>query len=290
MMERLDRSWDLFQKSLHVMRREPKLLVFPALSFLATLSLLALIWMGMTPESLRAMGSAMNGDASGIEEWWMLPAYFVLYLATMTVANFCGAAYYREIMRGLAGMPVSVSGGFFYAASRFKAILLWSLLAATVGLILALIERRVGIVGRIILKIVGMAWAVVTVFAVPVLVTNHSLDNPIEVLKRSAGTIRKTWGEALIGYVGMNILTGVATFLMIVLAIVLFLSLGGTGVGGVLLALLFFAYLAFLYVVAVCNRIYIAAMYRYANGQSTDAFDNSDFVGAFQAKPPLWNR
>ena len=287
MLDRLSRSWCLFQKSLSVMRREPMLLVFPALSFMATMTLLALIWAGVGTETIISMGNGTDGFA-GSGEWWMLPAYFALYLATMTVANFCGAAYYHEIMRGLTEAPVSVSGGFSYAASRFRAIFLWSLLAATVGLILHIVERRAGALGAFVLKLIGMAWAVASVFAVPALVSDDYLDNPIEVLKRSAKTIRSVWGEALVGYMGLNILTTAALFVLLAPGVLAVMLLGTAG--WVVAAALVVAFFVFAYVVSVCEKIYIAAMYHYANGQSTASFNENDFAGAFRRKTGAWGR
>jgi hypothetical protein len=56
------------------------------------------------------------------------------------------------------------------ASRRLVPILLWAVVAATVGMALDAIHERVGFVGRIIATITGAAWSLATFFVVPVLV------------------------------------------------------------------------------------------------------------------------
>ncbi len=70
-------------------------------------------------------------------------------------------------------------------------------IAATVGLLLRAIEERVGWLGRIVVKLIGVAWALATFLVVPVLVTRDV--GPIDAVKESAALLRETWGENLIG-------------------------------------------------------------------------------------------
>ncbi len=59
-------------------------------------------------------------------------------------------------------------------------------------------------------------------FVIPVLVMEEHPDNPIGVVKQSAGVIRKTWGEALAGYAGLQvggIIVGFGSIFVMVVAI-----------------------------------------------------------------------
>src|SRR4030067_635452 len=79
--------------------------------------------------------------------------YFVSFFVT-TFFNACviGAATIR--MNG--GNP-TFSDGIKAATGRLKKIIIWSLFAATVGLILRAIEERVGFLGKIIVGALGLA-------------------------------------------------------------------------------------------------------------------------------------
>jgi hypothetical protein len=50
---------------------------------------------------------------------------------------------------------------------------------------------------------IGTAWSVAAVFAIPVIVRGDC-TNPLEVLRHSARTSKRTWGEAVVGYVGIQ--------------------------------------------------------------------------------------
>jgi len=63
----------------------------------------------------------------------------------------------------------------------------------TVGLLLRALEERVGWVGQLVLKLVGVAWALATFLVVPVLVTRDV--GPIEAVKASADLLRRTWAR-----------------------------------------------------------------------------------------------
>ena len=222
-MRKLTRSWQIFRKSLTLIGREKKLLIFPLLSACAMLLLFVLIIAGIAGVCYLAVNGSPDGAEAafadtGSEEGnpalnaVVFAIFALVYLFCMTVANFCNTAFFSEIIRGLGGENVSVSRGFGYALYRLKAIFFWSLLASTIGIILSVLERRAGLVGRIVLKLIGVVWAVASVFAVPAIVCDPELSNPFTALKRSASIIRRTWGETLIGFAGLHIITGVGVF------------------------------------------------------------------------------
>ena len=81
---------------------------------------------------------------------------------------------------------------------------MWSLFTGAVGLLIRAIEQRVGIVGRWIVGLIGLAWSVASVFVVPVIVVETKTTNPLRFLKTSAPLLKKTWGESLLGYLGVQ--------------------------------------------------------------------------------------
>ena len=287
-MGKLQRSWDIFLKSLKLIMAEKKLLIFPLISAFAMILLITLIvagtflWIVLTGDP-----EAESGGESGILG---LVVFFVLYLVTMLVSNLCMAAFFCEIFHGLNGESVQITRGIRDAFSRFKAIFMWSLLASTVGVLLQMLERRAGVIGTIVIKLAGVVWAVASCFAIPAIVRNRELNNPFQALKYSAGAIKRTWGESLIGFVGINMISGIAVFLFILLMIA-----GGvigffaeSAICWILLAFmagsLLIALILFSYLVNVAQAIYRAALYQYAEGEMVPLFTQEELAGAFRAK------
>ena len=287
-LHKLSRSWLLFTTSFQVVRQNKKLLLFPIVTTVCSAVMLlffvapALLY--PTGHSLQdaahwqslghRLGLDFEGDRSEVQPNAIFYGYLaVLYLVSMFVATFCNAAFYNEILKALAGQPVSIRAGLAFAWSRVQAILMWSLLAGVVGLLIKQLEERFGWVGRLVMRFVGVVWSVASVFAIPVLVREGG-NNPITMLRQSASILRKTWGESLAGYVGVTvgswvILFGSVVYLAcaIALAVMLHAPLIAFVLGGVwLIAMMVLGYL-----VAVTGHVYRCALYVYAAGGAVPA-------------------
>jgi Family of unknown function (DUF6159) len=278
------RSWQVFRNSLQVMAGHPKLLLFPLVTFGCTV-VIALFF--FAPVVLLPTGHPLGtgahwlavatrwGDlvpAEGHTQHWhpKLVTYLYLvaiYLVSMISATFFNVAFYHEIMRALAGERVSLRAGLGFARGRLRSLLLWSLFAGAVGLLIRTLEERFGWLGRLVMRLVGTAWSVASVFVIPVMIRDASA-NPLALLKNSAATLKKTWGEALIGYVGMGLGSG-----LLLLGSLLFCL--GAGVLAywahrpMLLVPLGLVWavgaMAFSYAVGVANDIFCCALYIYAS-------------------------
>lgn len=174
-------------------------------------------------------------------------------------------------MEGLNGNPVSVSAGLRFAWSRIESILMWSLFAASVGMVLRALSERFGPVGRWVLRLVGATWTVAAVFVTPVLVRDHS-TNPVELLRNSASTLRKTWGEALIGFTA-NTISGVVVLIALgainlgVLAAVTWLRspVGYVVLMPLTLVLSVVTLITFAFLSTMAMHVYRCALYVYAS-------------------------
>jgi hypothetical protein len=146
-------------------------------------------------------------------------------------------------------------------------ILAWTLLAGAVGWIIRKIEERLPFAGRIVMGLIGMAWSVAAVFVIPVIIQEQPMRNPIKILRQSALTLKRTWGEGLIGYVGFSAGSAVifmCSLLPLLLAVgiaVLLKSIWFTAIVGVvwLIGLFFLAYVS-----NVASQVYRCALYIYA--------------------------
>jgi hypothetical protein len=284
--DKFSRSWRLFVCSYQIIVKNKPLLLFPLLSLCFTLGI-ALFF--LLPVVLFPTGqpwtdahhwltilNRLPGVSIRDNEWKMHSPTFkiiaysylaVCYLLTMFSATFCNVAFYNEIIKALAGNAVSVAEGFKFARRRIRSILAWSLFAGAVGLIIQALERRSGWIGRIVMGFVGMAWSVASVFVIPVMIREESA-NPVTLLKNSAATLKKTWGEGLIGYIGMNLGEGV--FMLVSIMALVAIGIISMMLHTVLLAILalaawVFALFVFSYFVATASSVYRCALYVYAS-------------------------
>src|SRR5690554_6670248 len=91
---------------------------------------------------------------------------FLTYVALYAVGIFFQAAVIAGAMERMRGGDPTLRSALSAAASRGGQIVLWAVVAATVGIALHAIEDRLGFVGRIIARIAGAAWALATFFVV----------------------------------------------------------------------------------------------------------------------------
>lgn len=282
MRNKFTRSWALFQASLQVIRQNPRLLLFPLVTALCSVVIAAFFF---APALLYPSGHSLLEAA----HWEMLATRFGLqldgakpqlhpntlfygyaafiYLVSMFIATFANVAFYHEILQALSGVPVSIRAGVKFAGSRLQSILVWSLFAGLVGLIIQALEERFGLIGRWVLKFVGVIWSVASVFAIPVII-REGTTNPLALLRNSASTLRKTWGESLIGYAGITVgswivVLGSLAFLALTVAGSLLLHVPGLILPAVLVWLL--TVLAYGYLIGVAGHVYRCALYVYAS-------------------------
>jgi hypothetical protein len=202
-----------------------------------------------------------EGMFQGSFAWISIVVLFVYYLVAFFVGLFFNAAVIGAAMIRLNGGHPTLSDGLRVARENVGRIFLWALFAATVAMIIRMIQERVGIIGKIIMGIVGIAWSLATFFVVPVLI--YEKLGPWAAVKRSASIFRRTWGETFTGQFtmgGIFVLAG----LLGILPILLGLALGGM-LGLVIGGVVAFVYWVVLGIVAsAANSILIAALYRYA--------------------------
>ena len=279
---RLVRSRDLLLSSLQVLRRNPKLLLFPmAVSLASLVALLCFLapslfypsghsW--LTASHWMSLGTWLGLDFTGamphLHPTGPLYGYVaVLYLASLFLATFVQVAFYHQILQAMAGERVSVRAGFAFAASRLRAIALWSLLAGAVGLIIQALERRSSGFSRLAVRLAGAAWSVAAVFAIPVLI-REGAGNPVVVLRHSVRLLRRTWGESLIAYVGLTLAGWVAGLVALGTVLIAFavawfvpnwLALASAAAAGLGL------FLVAGYLAGVMGDIYRCALYIYAS-------------------------
>lgn len=189
MFDRLSRSWQLLKASAAVLRADKELLVFPVVS--GVLSILVLATFAV-PVVLAGWFDATVLEESGFPAAGYIVG-FLFYVVQYFVILFCNTALVGAALIRLRGGDPTVGDGFRIASQRLTAILGYAVVSATVGIILRSIAERSGFIGRIVVSFIGLAWGLATFLVVPVLVVEGV--GPIEAVKRSSSYLRKTWAS-----------------------------------------------------------------------------------------------
>jgi hypothetical protein len=204
---------DMARASWRVLMLDKELLVFPLLSGIACVLVMAgfayPMWASGMLEQL-ANESQANSEAA--ESVFSDPALWVVtfayYFATYYVIVFFNTALISCAMVRFQGGDPTLGDGFRAAMERVPQITGWALVASTVGMLLKGLESRSRGGGRMAAGFLGLAWSAATFFVVPIIVREKV--GPFEALKRSIGILKKTWGEALIVNFGLDLITGIA--------------------------------------------------------------------------------
>ena len=278
-MERLRNSWELVKASARVLDADKELLVFPVLSAILALMVSLTFFLPMIFSGL--MDSALFGNAQVTG----LIVLFAFYVVQYTAIFFMNTALVGAALIRLRGGDPTVSDGLRIAASRFGAIVGYALIASTVGVILQALSRRGRGLGRFVVSLLGMAWNLATYLVVPVLAAEGV--GPIEAIKRSTVLLKKTWGEQIVGNLGIGSVFGLAGILLTLAMVPLFAVGLQMPQPTWFIVPLIMAYVLAIILLSLfqstLSGIYTTAVYQYAvSGQPGDFFDPSLVRNAFR--------
>lgn len=181
MFEKFSRSWELVKASAAVLRSDKELMLFPLISGVATLVVLATFLVPMFALRIFENGMGVGGAVFG----------FLFYFCQYSVIIFFNCALVGAAMIRLDGGDPTLADGFNAAKSRIPSILGYAAIAATVGVLLqALKSRDNNFLVRLLGSGLGAAWTLATFLVVPVLVSRNV--GPIDALKQSVSLLKKT--------------------------------------------------------------------------------------------------
>lgn len=280
-------SWEVTKTVFSVMKKDKEMFLFPILAgiFSIIFILAMIVPLLFTSVLNKAFGSVFSGLAFYI-------AIFILYFGLAIIATFFNVCVVFTAKTRFEGKDASFTDSLKFAFSRLHLIVLWALTSAVVGLILRILDdiaERMGGIGELIMKgvnsLLGMGWAIVTVFVIPSMVYNNV--GPFAAIKNSLKALQKTWGESLIRVIGVGILQFVFLIIGIVIGVILALIVAPFGFVPlmiVIMVVIMYITLVILFF-SVLNTVFNAALYHYAEtGKVPKGFDKEMMDGAFKRK------
>lgn len=255
----IGRGWEMSKLSMGVVKKDPELMVYMILAGLMSLACLV----GMAIPQFLEMEWAVNPDGSFTSSYLMFS--FVGYMLLSIVVVFWNCAIIANANIRLTGGNPSFADGISAAVKRLPIIVVWGVIAGTVGLLFKALEGAVRssdnggaqALAAIVHLIGGLAWWVMTFFMLPHLILE---GQPVgQSLKSSKDMFFRTWGENITSGLGIGLVGFVMGIPLVVLTIALTVAIGPAGllVGAILLGLL----VAW---VNAAEQVAVVALYRFA--------------------------
>ena len=190
-------------------------------------------------------------------------------LGLTTVSVYFQAALVIGANMQADGLRPTLNAVLTAAWHRRGDVLAWAVVSTTVGVVIRAIEQRLGLIGRLLGIAAGLAWAIATYLAVPVIVAEDV--GPFEAVRRSGELIRQRWGTGLrttLRFGAIQFVLLLVPLFMIVCGAITVGSGGGLAAIGVLIIVAGVVTLVAMSSVFAAVTTYAQTMiYRYAVGQ-----------------------
>lgn len=277
-MGKLDNSFALMRASWEILNKDKEILLIPVISGISMMVMLASFFFPvfLFPDPV-LMKRIMAEDKDTV-----MAVCFLFYFL-----NYLNIIFFNSVIVACAtirmdGRDPTLLDGLNVAGARIFKIILWSLVSASVGMILRMIQGKSNFIGRALAGLLGMAWSVSSYLVVPILVNENK--DPFDALSDSVSLLKKTWGEGLIGTFSFGLV-----FTLMSLPVVFIIGAGVySGSGPLTLTLMIIAafYIIALSVVqASLSGIFQAALYQFARfGKVPSGFREDQLRCAIERK------
>ena len=280
----IGRGWEMSKLSMAVVRKDPELLVYMIIA--GVMSLACLI--GMSIPQFLEMGWAVNPDGTFTGAY--LGFTFAAYMVLSIIVVFWNCAIIANANIRLTGGDPKFADGVNAALKRLPIIIVWGIIAGTVGLLLKALEGAARssdndaarALAMVIHLVGGFAWWVMTFFMIPhMILEGQSIG---DALKSSKSTFFATWGENITSGLGIGLVAFLMGVPLVIITLGLVVVAGPVG--------LFFGAVAIGLLVAWANaaeQVAVVALFRFAkdgqmpkiyqdNGMQAYTFGNAQMV------------
>jgi MFS family permease len=270
---RMARGTRLAGEAFALLRDDRRLLLLPAAALLVDVVCVGVLL------ALSAAASGRRGHET------VLLVSFAAGLYPVTVSStFFNVALMYVVSQRWKGHQTSVRDGLLLAWQRLGTIVAWSLIAATVGAAMQLVQRvgHFAWIERLLAFVLNLAWSVATFFVLPALALEDI--GPLAAVKRSSSVVRRRWPESVTGSIVIGGAAGLALIpglLVCVAGVAAFSSNPGSGaillMIGVAMALPVMLYLS------ATSAVFSLAVWEYANhGVQAGPFSTEDLQQPFR--------
>lgn len=217
-------SKSLARSAWNVLKLDRKLAGIPLLS--AGITILLAIILGATILLIASTQETANGSVLPSiftdVTWQTLVFYAGIYLLFTFITTYFSGALIAGLLQRFSGESPTMKSSLDAARAHIGSLLKFSLLTGTIGYLLQLLEEKMPLAGKIATWVLGAAWSIASMFAIPVIVSSKKKIGPFEATRESAGVIKKTWGETLVLDVGIGLVA-------ILSMVVYFVTMAGIG-------------------------------------------------------------
>ena len=271
----LSRGWTLSKLSFSVVKADPELLLY---TFLSAMMVFVTIAAGAYPGyeaeinegSHWAMTDPVINPETGEEERQATNSYlawiFLTYMVGSIIVVFWNSAIIVSAHERLTGGDPTIMTGIKAAFSRIHIIILWGIIAGTVGLLLRIARDAISnkkahpalkILAHIMLWMVHVAWWLYTFFIIPMIVLEKKGIR--EGLRDSRSLFGKVWGENVTSGLGIGLISlfGIIVSLLIGYLVFMISPIAGIVIAAALIGILILW-------TNTAEVVVVAALYEYA--------------------------
>lgn len=282
MFRTIGNTWQITKLSWKVLQLDRELIFFPIMGTIGA------IIVGVIAAGVFAGTGTFDRLGSGETEFNVVDLIITLvaYFGGLYMVIFFNAALVAAARERLEGGDPNVMSGIRAVRGMWLAILGWTIITGTVGLILQALQSMarenshgvMRIVAMILVALLQTAWAYITFFVIPVLVVERV--GPITAIRRSGGLLRRSWGEQLTASFSFFLIYVLALLIVAIPVVVLiFLWPVGAIIVGVILGGIALAS------VAAMEGIFKAALYEWVSeGKGSEWFDQQLLSNAYALK------
>jgi len=272
---RLSNGWKIALNSFSVLKENKQLILFPILSGISMVLVISSFVVALLASAGWDFENLRDDSSNRLLNYFFVFLYYVVNYFIIVFFNtalvHCTHLYFK-------GEEVSIRKGLQFSLSRIGVIFSWAVFAATVGILLRLVQDNLGWLGKIITGLIGIVWSITTFFVVPVIAYENL--GPLAAFKRSASLMRQKWGESL----GASFSFGLVQLVLILVLAVPCAALAALVhplVGIILFVLGVFTVLV---VMSAAKTIFISAVYHNINGDPVKHFNQQLADHLFEQK------
>ena len=231
MFRTIGNTWQITKLSWKVLQLDRELIFFPIMGTIGALIV------GVIAAGVFAGTGTFDRLGGGEAEFNIVDLIITLaaYFGGLYMVIFCNAALIAAARERLEGGDPNVMSGIRAVRGMWLAILGWTIITGTVGLILQALQSMardnshgvMRIVAVILISLLQTAWAYLTFFVIPILVVERV--GPITAIRHSGGLLRRTWGEQLTASFSFFIIYLIAVLIVAIPVVILvFIRAGGS--------------------------------------------------------------